>query len=187
MEIIGGAGVLEVMDEGGQEGSEYFEIGHPVHKSNLAEDVVNGLGDISSVQIVVIGILEFAVAFFDFVEEDFKCGWGHLELVYNSVSIEQVVAKVFDWLSIGSIRESEHVERPVIEGLWTRILISVDIYFSVSLPLKRVQLPEEIALAQCSKLVGISDRQRCPLEWHVPPIEISAFHRISCGWWPIGG
>lgn len=65
---------------------------------------MHGLGDVGSVQVIVIGILEFAVALFDFIEEDFQRSWRHLELVYDSISVEQVVAKVFYGLTVCRIR-----------------------------------------------------------------------------------
>ena len=55
MEVICGAGVVIVVDDGGEEEGEYLQVRHPVLQSSLGDAAVSRLEHITGVQVVVVG------------------------------------------------------------------------------------------------------------------------------------
>ena len=55
MEVVGGPGVVVVVDDGGEEEGEDLQVRHPVLQSSLGDAAVSGLQDVTGVQVVVVG------------------------------------------------------------------------------------------------------------------------------------
>ena len=55
MEVVGGPGVVVVVDDGGEEEGEDLQVRHPVLESSLGDAAVSGLEDVAGVQVVVVG------------------------------------------------------------------------------------------------------------------------------------
>ena len=55
MEVVGGPGVVVVVDDGGEEEGEDLQVRHPVLQSSLGDAAVRGLQDVAGVQVVVVG------------------------------------------------------------------------------------------------------------------------------------
>ena len=56
MEVVGGAGVVVVVDDGGEEQGEDLEVGQPVLDAGLADQPVGGLQHVAGVQVVVVRV-----------------------------------------------------------------------------------------------------------------------------------
>ena len=54
MEVVGGPGVVVVVDDGGEEEGEDLQVGHPVLEPRLGDAAVSGLEDVAGVQVVVV-------------------------------------------------------------------------------------------------------------------------------------
>ena len=55
MEVVCGAGVVIVVDDGGEEKGEDLQVRHPVLQSSLGDAAVSRLENIAGVQVVVVG------------------------------------------------------------------------------------------------------------------------------------
>uniref|UniRef100_A0A182V6Q8 Uncharacterized protein n=1 Tax=Anopheles merus TaxID=30066 RepID=A0A182V6Q8_ANOME len=117
VEVVGRPRVLVVVDQRCQQRGEDLQIGQPVHQPGLAEHVVYGLCDVGGVQVVVVRVAEPAVALLDARQKGFERGGRHLELVYHAVPVQQIVPEILDRLAVAGLRQREHIERPVVEGL----------------------------------------------------------------------
>lgn len=71
MEIVGGARVLVVVDQGCQKGRKNLQIREPVHEARLTQHMMDSLCDIGCMQVVVIRIVEATISLFDSVQEGF--------------------------------------------------------------------------------------------------------------------
>ena len=49
MEVVGGPGVVVVVDDGGEEEGEDLQVRHPVLESSLGDGAVCGLQDVTGV------------------------------------------------------------------------------------------------------------------------------------------
>ena len=56
MEVVGGAGVVVVVDDGGEEQGEDLKVGEPVLDAGLADEPVGGLQHVAGVQVVVVRV-----------------------------------------------------------------------------------------------------------------------------------
>ena len=56
MEVVGGPGVVVVVDDGGEQQGEDLEVGHPVLQPGLGDDPVRGLQHVAGVQVVVVRV-----------------------------------------------------------------------------------------------------------------------------------
>ena len=56
MEVVGGPGVVVVVDDGGEQQGEDLEVGHPVLQPGLGDDPVTALQHVSCVQVVVVRV-----------------------------------------------------------------------------------------------------------------------------------
>ena len=56
VEVVGGAGVVVVVDDGGEEQGEDLEVGQPVLDAGLADEPVGGLQHVAGVQVVVVRV-----------------------------------------------------------------------------------------------------------------------------------
>ena len=56
MEVVGGAGVVVVVDDGGEEQGKDLKVGQPVLDAGLADEPVGGLQHVAGVQVVVVRV-----------------------------------------------------------------------------------------------------------------------------------
>ena len=56
VEVVGGPGVVVVVDDGGEQQGEDLEVGHPVLQPGLGDDPVRGLQHVAGVQVVVVRV-----------------------------------------------------------------------------------------------------------------------------------
>ena len=56
VEVVSCPGVVVVVDDGGQEETEYLQVWHPVLQPGLRDDPVTALQHVSRVQVVVIRV-----------------------------------------------------------------------------------------------------------------------------------
>ena len=61
VEAVGGARVLKVVNDGGQQGGKDLQVGQPVHQTRLEEDVVHRLRHVGRVHVVVVQVAIFTV------------------------------------------------------------------------------------------------------------------------------
>jgi len=64
VKVVGGARMVEIVDNGCHQGREDFQVGHPIGKASLRDEVVGRLKHITSVHIVVVRITICSVAGF---------------------------------------------------------------------------------------------------------------------------
>ena len=54
MEVVGGPGVVVVVDDGGEEEGEDLQVRHPVLESRLGDAAVGGLEDVCCMEVIVV-------------------------------------------------------------------------------------------------------------------------------------
>ena len=71
VEVVGGAGVVIVMNDGREEERKNLEIRQPVLDASLWNKPVRGLQHIASVQVIVVGISVLGIAQLQMTQQDF--------------------------------------------------------------------------------------------------------------------
>lgn len=117
MEVIGGAGVLVIVEQGGQQRGKDLQVRQPVHQTRVAQAVVDRLHHVHGVQIVMIRIPIPAVALLHAMQERLQNSRRNLELVNRAVAVEELIGHVLDHLAAGCLRQGEHIEGPVVQVL----------------------------------------------------------------------
>ena len=56
VEVVGCPGVVQIMNNGWEEETEYLQVWHPVLEPGLGDDPVTALQHVSSVQVVVVRV-----------------------------------------------------------------------------------------------------------------------------------
>ena len=117
VEVVGGAGVVVVVDHGRHQQAEYLQVRHPVLEPRLGDDPVSALEDISSVQVVVVGVAIASVSYLKVTKEGLQGGRRDLELVDVPIMIQQMISHELKRTSFGAQAVGKQVKVPVINPL----------------------------------------------------------------------
>ena len=94
MEVVGGAGVIVVVDDGREEEGEHLQVRQPVLQPGLGDEPVGGLQHVAGVQVVVVGVPVARVPDLQVGEQRLQDRGRDLVLVEATVLLQQVVSLI---------------------------------------------------------------------------------------------
>ena len=92
VEVVGGAGVVVVVDDGREEEGEHLQVRQPVLEPGLRDEPVGGLQHVAGVQVVVVRVPVPRVPDLKVGEQRLQDRGRDLVLVEAAVFLQQVVA-----------------------------------------------------------------------------------------------
>ena len=88
MKVIGGPGVIVVVDNGGEEKGEYLEVREGLLEAGLGDEPVRGLEDVAGVEVVVVRVPAPGVPNLKVKQETLQQGGGDLVLVEAAMQLQ---------------------------------------------------------------------------------------------------
>ena len=117
VEVVGGARVVVVVDDRGEEEGKDLNVSQPVFDSSLRYEPMRCLQDVSGVEVVVVGVAIPVVAHLQVPQQGLQQAWGDLVLVAASVLVQQMVAHVLQRGPMARFGELEQIKVPVVHML----------------------------------------------------------------------
>ena len=127
VEVVGGACVLVVVDDGREEEGEDLKIWQSVFDPSLRYEPMRCLQDVSGVEVVVVGVAIPVVAHLQVAQQGLQQAWGDLVLVAAPVLVQQMVAHVLQRGPMARFRELEQIKVPVVHMLQESLALKPDV------------------------------------------------------------
>ena len=117
VEVVGGARVLVVVDDCGEEEGKDLNVSQPVFDPSLRYEPMRCLQDVSGVEVVVVGVAIPVVAHLQVPQQGLQQAWGDLVLVAAPVLVQQVVTHELQRGAMASFGELEQTKVPIVHML----------------------------------------------------------------------